>query len=136
MNIVALDLNPYAQRGVLIDPDGAPLTHFVGRPNEPCGPWVNRVLRGDPNVAIVGSPLDDWPPGLVEQIRDVGAQLHWINPILMRRLYSVCRPWNLQRKLHKARFLAYLNQIQATPWDAETATRKFEQLAAQEMFKL
>lgn len=136
MNIIALDLNLYAQRGVLITPDGTPITHYVGRPNETCSTWLNRVLRGDPNVAIVGSPLDDWPTGLVQLIRGTGAELHWLNPILMRRLYSICRPWNLQRKLHKARFLAYLHQIQATPWDAEKATRDFERLTAHDLLNL
>ena len=136
MNTVALDLNPYAQRAVLVDPEGWPITHFVGRPNESCQTWVNRVMKGDPNISIVGSPLDDWPPGLVEMIREAGPQLHWLNPILLRRLYSVCRPWNLQRKLHRARFLAYLHRVQASPWDAEEATRDFERLAANELISL
>ena len=124
MNILSVDLNSYAQRATLLSPDGELLEHYVAPPKAYPATWLRKILRGD--VLVVGSPLDDWPEGSADVIQDAGAQLQWLNPGLMRRLYAVCRPWNLNRKLHRAHFLGHLFLSRATPWSAEEATREFE----------
>ena len=65
MNTVALDLNIYAPRGVLVGPDGLPLAHFAGGRNTTCNSWLRGILRAHPEVAVAGSPLDDWPPDIL-----------------------------------------------------------------------
>ena len=124
MNILSVDLNSYAQRATLLSPEGELLQHYVAPARAYPATWLTKILRDD--QLVVGSPLDEWPEGSTQIIQDAGAQLQWLNPGLMRRLYAVCRPWNLHRKLHRAHFLGHLFLNQATPWDAEEVTRQFE----------
>lgn len=128
MNILSVDLNSYAQRATLLSPEGELLQHYVAPANAYGASWLRKIVRSE--MVVVGSPLDEWPDGSAAVLQDAGAQLQWLNPTLMRRLYSVCRPWNLHRKLHRAHFLGHLFLSRTTPWDAEDATREFEGKAA------
>ena len=124
MNILSVDLNSYAQRATLLSPEGELLQHYVAPPQAYAASWLRKILRSE--LLVVGSPLDEWPEGFSAVVQDAGAQLQWLNPGLMRRLYTVCRPWNLHRKLHRAHLLGHLFLSRATPWTAEEATREFE----------
>lgn len=128
MNILSIDLNPFGQRATLLSPDGELLGHYVAPPRAPVAEWLRKVVRGQ--VLVVGSPLDEWPDGAAELIESAGCRLQWLSPNLIRRLYSVCRPWNLHRKLHRAHFLGHLFVSGATPWTAEKVTQDFEVKAA------
>ena len=133
MNILSIDLNPFGQRATLLSPDGQVLEHHVAAPRADVTVWLRKIMRCQ--ALVVGSPLDNWPDGAAELVHGAGGQLHWLNPSLMRRLYAVCRPWNLHRKLHRAHFLGHLFLSGATPWTAEQATREFEGKAAQSILE-
>jgi hypothetical protein len=135
MNVLAVDLNTFAQRATLVDAAGSALEHYVSKPHESGQCWFGKIIRSVGPVTVVGSPLDEWPDGTTEAVRCNGSEIEWLNPILMRRLFMTCRPWNLHRKLHRARFLAYLYFSKATPWDADTATRDFEAKAARDLLE-
>lgn len=128
MNILSVDLNQFAQRATLLSPDGTLLEHYVPPSRTSSADWLTRIL--DEKIIVVGSPLDEWPSETTAAVREAGVHLEWLNPSLMRRLYSVCRPWNLHRKLHRARFIGHLFLSRANIWDAESATREFEGIAA------
>lgn len=133
MNILSIDLNPFGQRATLLGPDGQVLGHHVAPPRAQVVDWLRKIVRGQ--VLVVGSPLDEWPDGAADVLQSAGAQLHWLNPSLMRRLYAVCRPWNLHRKLHRAHFLGHLFLSGATPGTAEQATQEFEIKAARSILE-
>lgn len=133
MKILSVDLNPFAQRATLLDQDGVLLEHFSARPRESVSGWLGRVIARCGSVTVVGSPLDDWPDGAADLVLVAGARMQWLNPSLIRRLFTTCRPWNLHRKMHRARFLGHLHLANAGMWDAESATREFEIKAAREL---
>jgi hypothetical protein len=114
-------------RATLLDHEGKLLIPYVAKPRESGEKWLSQILDGQSETTIVvGSPLDEWPDGMIQAVERIGHQAAWLNPSLMRRLYNVCRPWNLHRKIHRAYFLGYLHLRNAGPWDAESATRDFE----------
>ena len=134
MDILSVDMNLFGQRAVLLDAQGNLLKHYVAKPRESASRWLGLVLDEQSGQAVVvGSPLDEWPEGTAQAVERAGHQLRWLNPSLMRRLYNVCRPWNLHRKLHRACFLGHLHLWNADIWDAEPATREFEAKAAREI---
>ena len=135
MNVLSLDLNPYASRAVLVDSAGNTLEHHECPPNRCSTSWMRELLEERPAQHVVGSPLDKWPLGLSDTIRVMQGQLHWLDPSMMRRLYSICRPWNLHRKLHRARLLAYLYHHEVSYWQAEQAVRNFEILTAEQLLQ-
>lgn len=132
METLSLDLNPYAQRGVLLDAYGQVLSHFDSRSPRTTKSWLRKALQESPGATIIGSPLDDWPAELLEEARIGGASLEWLNPSLLRLVYNLGRPWNLQRKLHRARLLAYLHRNRVETWDLEERLRAFEHTLARE----
>lgn len=123
--MIAADRNPYAERAVLLGPDGRTISHFVGSGTKCCDAWLARVRSDYPSVPLVASPLDRWP----ESLRD-DPNIQWLHPGLMKRLYGVCQPWNLQRKLHRALLLSYLYRHRVSAVDAEAAVLEFELQAA------
>ena len=133
MKVLSIDMNPFAQRATLLDQDGVLLEHFSARPRESVSGWLGRVINRCGPVAVVGSPLDNWPDGAADLVLNAGARMQWLSPSLVRRLFTTCRPWNLHRKLHRARFLGHLYLSNAGLWDAEPATRMFEMKAAMEL---
>jgi|GEM_PF-4814025 len=123
--LVAADRNPYAERAVLLGADGRPMSHFAGSAQKTCDRWLEKVMAQHPGVPIVASTLDRWPPILVDH-----PDIHWLHPGLVKRLYSACQPWNLQRKLHRARLFAYLHHHRVSMSDVEHAVRDFERQSA------
>lgn len=123
--LIAADRNPYADRAVLLGPDGRPISHFAGSGRQGCETWLNKARTAYPGIPIVASPLDRWP----DSQRD-DPDIHWLHPGLVKRLYSVCQPWNLQRKLHRAHLFAHLHQTRASWGDLATSVREFELQAA------
>ena len=133
MDIVSLDLNPYAQRGVLLDAYGQVLNHFDSRSARTTKSWIRKALQERPRATVIGSPLDDWPSEILEEARIHNANLEWLSPGLMRVLYNLGRPWNLQRKLHRAKLLAYLHRNRVETWDLDIQLRAFEHSLAREI---
>lgn len=88
--LIAADRNPYAERAVLLGPDGQIISHFVGTGKKSCDTWLTRARSDHPVVPVVASPLDRWPESLREDLH-----IHWLHPGMMKRLYGVCQPWNL-----------------------------------------
>ena len=84
-------------------------SHFDSRSPRTAKLWLRKALEICPEAVVVGSPLDDWPPELLEEARVRNADLDWLNPTMLRALYTAGRSWTLQRKLHRARLLAYLH---------------------------
>jgi hypothetical protein len=126
--LIAADRNPYAERAILLGPDGRPISHFAGTGRQTCESWLNRVRNAHPGVPIVASPLDRWP----DSQRD-DPDIRWLHAGLVKRLYSVCLPWNLQRKLHRAHLFAYLYEALTTRpscFDLPQLVRDFELQAA------
>jgi len=133
VNILSVDLNPYAQRATLLSPEGTLLEHFVAPAKTEAGTWLRKILRTE--WTVVGSPLDDWTERSVSVVQETGRNVEWLNPALMRRLYAACRPWNLHRKLHRAHFLGYLFLARTIPWEAEIAARDFEEKMARDLLQ-
>ncbi|MBT9588855.1 hypothetical protein IV102_36305 [bacterium] len=121
MMLVAADRNPYAERAVLLGPDGRPLSHFAGTSQQTCDRWLEKVMNQNPGVPIVASTLDRWPATLLEH-----PDIRWLHPGLVKRLYSACLPWNLRRKLHRARLFAYLHKHRVSSIDVDDAVKDFE----------
>lgn len=119
--LISVDRNPYAERAILFGPDGQPLSHFVGCAKKNCDTWLAKVRGEHPGVPVVASPLDCWPDSLQED-----PDIRWLHPGLVKRLYGVCQPWNLRRKLHRAYLYSYLFRHNVSAWDTETAVRDFE----------
>jgi len=134
--MISLDLNPWAKRGVLLDQSGVVLSHFDSRSSRTAKLWLRKALETCPEAVIVGSPLDEWPPELLEEARRHDANLDWLNPTLLRALYTAGRSWNLQRKLYRARLLAYLHQHRVEPWDLHERLRTFEHELARETLQV
>lgn len=128
MMLVAADRNPYAERAVLLGPDGQPMSHFVGNGKQTCDRWLEKVMTQHPGVPIIASALDRWPPGLLEH-----PDIQWLHPGLVKRLYSACQPWNLHRKLHRARLFAYLHKHRVSAIDVIRAVRDFELQSAHQI---
>ena len=123
--LIAADRNPYAERAVLLGPDGRPISHFVGTGKKSCDAWLAKTRSDHPGVPVVASPLDRWP----ESLRD-DPNIHWLHPGLMKRLYGASQPWNLQRKLHRAILLCHLFRQRVSAAGAEAAVLDFELQAA------
>lgn len=123
--LIAADRNPYAERAVLLGPDGCTISHFVGSGTKSCDAWLAKARSDHPGIPVIASPLDRWPESLRED-----PAIHWLHPGLMKRLYSLCQPWNLQRKLHRAMLLSYLHRHRVSAVDAEAAVLDFELRAA------
>ena len=119
--LIAADRNPYAERAVLLGPDGRPLSHFAGSGRQGCENWLRKARSAYPGIPIVASPLDRWP----DSQRD-DPDIRWLQPGLVNRLYSLCQPWNLHRKLHRANLFAYLHKTQASWGDLPAIVRDFE----------
>jgi len=130
--IISMDINSWAKRGVLLDEFGAVLSYFDSRSSRTAKLWLRKALEICPDAVIVGSPLDDWPPELLEEARLRNADLDWLNPTMLRALYTAGRSWTLQRKLHRARLLAYLHQHRVESWDLSGRLREFEHDLARE----
>jgi hypothetical protein len=133
MNILAIEPSRYGHKAVLVDCYGNTLDSYQGRAGQYGTHWVHRFLDKDPELSVVGSPLDDWPEELIDELRRSDAPLNFLNPSLMRRLFTVCRPWNLERKLHRVRFLAYLYHRDTQYSEAEQEARLFERDAARRL---
>lgn len=130
--MISLDINPWAKRGVLLDKSGSVVSHFDSRSARTARLWLRKALEVSPDAPVIGSPLDDWPAELLEEARHLQAILEWLNPTLLRALYTAGRCWNLQRKLHRARLLAYLHQHHVEPRDLSLRLRQFEHELAKE----
>jgi len=123
--LIAADRNPYAERAILLGSDGRPISHFAGCGRQGCETWLNKMRSAYPGIPVVASPLDRWP----DSQRD-DPHIRWLHPGLVKRLYGVCQPWNLQRKLHRAHLFAYLHQTRTSAADLVTIVRDFEVQAA------
>ena len=130
--IISLDINSWAKRGVLLDELGSVASHFDSRSPRTAKLWLRKALEICPDAVVVGSPLDDWPPELLEEARVRNAALDWLNPSMLRALYTAGRSWTMQRKLHRARLLAYLHQHRVESWDLGYRLREFEHNLARE----
>lgn len=126
--LIAVDRNPYAERAVLLGPHGLPLTHFVGSGHQSCENWLNKTRGSHPGVPIVASPLDQWP----EWAR-TDPDIHWLHPGMVKRLYSVCQPYNLHRKLHRAKLFGYLYEARACTQALMQVVREFEAQSAHQI---
>ena len=133
MNTLAIEPSRYGHKAVLVDTYGNTLDFYQGRAGQSNVHWVHRFLEKNPGLTVVGSPLDDWPEELIAELRKSDAPLTFLNSSLMRRLFSVCRPWNLERKLHRAKFLAHLYHRNAKYSEAEQEARLFERDAARRL---
>lgn len=119
--LIAVDRNPYAERAVLLGPDGRHISHFASTGRQGCETWLNKTRSAYPGVPVIASPLDRWP----EAMRD-DPHIRWLHPGLVKRLYGVCLPWNLRRKLHRAHLFAYLFEARASANDLARLVHDFE----------
>jgi len=132
MHIVALDFNPWGGRGVLVNESGQLCDWFDSRSPRTARLWLRRVLALHPETHLVVSPLDDLPEEVQKGISDLAIQPTWLSPTLMRRLYQAARPWNLPRKLLRARLLAYFHRHDVAPELLTDHLRDFEHQLARE----
>ena len=126
--LIAADKNPYAERAVLLGPNGRPLSHFAGAAQKTCDRWLEKVMAQNPGVPIVASPLDRWPADLLTH-----PDIYWLYPGVVKRVYAACQPWNLHRKLHRARLFAYLHEHHVSIVDVDRAVRDFEFQSAHQL---
>lgn len=123
--LIAVDRNPYAERAILFDNDGQPISHFAGSGRQGCETWLTKMRTTYLGIPVIASPLDRWP----DSQRD-DPHIRWLHPGLVKRLYGVCQPWNLQRKLHRAHLFAHLYESRTSVTDLVTIVREFERQAA------
>ena len=123
---IALDLNPYCSRAVLIDGGGTVLTHLDSKSGLTARRWLAKALDQCPTAPVVASPLDNCPEDIQKVLRERAVRPDFLSPVLCRTLYNAGRPWNLQRKLHRARLLAYLHQRQVQPSTLLYYLREYE----------
>lgn len=113
--IMAIDANPFAVRAVLVQ-DGLTLLDSLEAKPHRLGSvirFVDKHARSNPGLRVVGSPLDSWPDGLQWQLEDAGHLTRWLPPHIARGVQHDWAPWQLRRRLLRARLLAYLDH-QAT----------------------
>lgn len=132
MHTVALDFNPWGGRGVLVNDSGELCDWFDSRSSRSACRWLRRVLAEHPGVHLVVSPLDDLPAEVHGGLLDQALQPTWLSPTLMRQLYHAARPWNLPRKLLRARLLAHLHRHDVNPELLSDYVQEFEHQLAQE----
>lgn len=107
--ILAIDASPYALRAGVYN-EGFLRDCFEDRPhNIHClRDFVEYYKNTYPGMPIVSSPLDRWPEGLEQLLRESNISVKWLSPGLMRRIHCFVAPWNRKRRLHRAGLLAYL----------------------------
>lgn len=132
MHTVALDFNAWGGRGVLVDEMGELCDWFDSRSPRTARLWLRRVSTEYPGTHLVASPLDDVPEEVRNGISDLGVQPTWLSPTLIRQLYQAARPWNLPRKLLRARLLAYFHCHDVVPELLARRLRDFEHKLARE----
>lgn len=135
--ILGLDASCYAIRAAVCQGKTELLDTLEARPEET--PRVARFLqdhaRRFPDLKIVACPLDPWPPGLEQALRQERMRVDWLSPRLMRNVFSTLTHYNQKRRLHRARLLAYLEQSTATDSgdpDGYLLASRWERLAALE----
>lgn len=132
MRTVAVDFNPWGGRGVLLNDADEICDCFDSRSSRSARLWLRRVLTEHPTANVVASPMDDLPVEVTDTLTDLGRTPNWLSPTLTRQLYHVARPWNLPRKLHRARLLAYLHRYHVTPEFLSDSLMEFEHRLARE----
>ncbi len=133
---IALDLNPYCSRAVLVDGVGSVLTHLDSKSGLTARRWLSKALDQYPTATVVASPLDNCPEEIQKILRERAVRPDLLSPVVCRTLYNAGRPWNLQRKLHRARLLAYLHRHQVQPGMLLYYLREYEfQLARETLAK-
>lgn len=135
-NILSFDLNPYCFRGVLVDDFGSVLNHVDTKTSLTFRRWLKRVLAEEPGASIIASPLDEATDAITAELSAAGRQTQWLNPAMCRQLHNVGRPYSIQRKLHRARLVAFLHRHQATPWDLKDWVREYENGLARETLNM
>jgi hypothetical protein len=132
---IALDLNPYCSRAVLLDSAGSVMSHLDTKSSANVQRWLNTTLDQYPTARVVASPLDDCPDEVESELRSRGKRIELLRPTLCRALYHAARPWNLRRKLHRACLLAYLERFGAQPYNLPSMLREFEHERAKEILE-
>lgn len=96
--------------------------------------WIGRIAQAHAQVRVVGSPLDDWPAGLEQQLREHGLTVDWLPPRIMKAIFYPLHTWNRRRRLHRARLLGYLAMENChDSFDAVEVAREWERQVAQEI---
>ncbi len=93
--VVAVDASAYAIRAIVTGA-GHELIHALEcKPHESerAANWIGRIAQAHAQVRVVGSPLDDWPAGLEQQLREHGLTVDWCGrKHLMPSLVKIIRP--------------------------------------------
>ena len=132
---IGLDLNPYCSRAVLLDAKGRVLSHVDTKDQFSVARWIRSSLDRHPAARVVGSALDDFSEEVDSELRCADKRVELLSPTLSRALYHAGRPWNLKRKLHRARLLAYLHEMDVQPYGLEQWLRQFEHERAREILE-
>ena len=134
--MIALDLNPYCSRAVLLDPTGIVLSHADSKEPYVVRRWLAAQLDQHPEARVVSSPLEDCPAELESELRARRIYKELLNPTLCRALFHAGRKWNLPRKLHRARLYAHLQLNLADPWTLAGHLREYEHELAREVLSM
>lgn len=137
LHVVAVDASAYAIRAIVTG-EGHELVHALEcKPHElqRAAKWIGRIAEDHAELRVVGSPLDDWPAGLEQELRLHGITVDWISPRIMRSIFYPLQAWNRRRRLHRARLLAFLAKEadQASSTEAVFLARQWERQVAEEI---
>jgi hypothetical protein len=71
-------------------------------------PFISSHAKRHPNLALVVSPSDPWPPHLLQAVEELGPPLRWVPRQFERDAYQAAAPGRNKRRLYRARLLAHL----------------------------
>lgn len=107
--ILAIDASPYAIRAGLYNERYLRDCFEDRLHNIHClRDFAEYYKNAYPGMPVVASPLDRWPGGLEQLLKESNISVKWLSPELMRSIHRIVAPWNRKRRLHRAGLLAYL----------------------------
>jgi hypothetical protein len=71
-------------------------------------PFISKYAEQHPNLVVVISPSDPWPPHLQRAVEELGLPISWVARPFEREACEGAAPWRRQRRQYRARFLAHL----------------------------
>jgi len=75
-------------------------------------PFISNHAEHHPNLVVVISPSDPWPPHLQQAVEDLGLPISWVSRPFEREACAGAAPWRRIRRQYRARLLAYLYYCQ------------------------
>jgi hypothetical protein len=111
--VLGIEANRFAIRAVLSGIANDTLNSIEAKPHEHerIAEFIRYSLRSHPSLRIVGSPLDEWPTGLLALLEQ-NAPVRWLPPSVMRRTVREAADWYRHRRLLRARFYTWLERRQ------------------------